>query len=182
VGCALLLFSQPVFPLLKLLQLVIAPGNQLVELGRCEAAVGCVGYCCCCCVAGVQDGQQELPASLVGRLAIKEATCGATRQQQQQQQQHKQHLRTCRYVQVTKHCEQGKAVAGLSRHLVVVGCGVRIGCSTSTPVMLLSANFRFCSATSRMCSSIVLDASRRSTSTSRDWPMRCARAWACRAR
>jgi hypothetical protein len=90
VGCRLLLFSQPVFPLLELLQLVVAPGYQHVELGSCEAAVGCIG--CCCCVAVVQNGQQELPAGLIGSLAIKEATCGTPCQQQQNSSSASMHL------------------------------------------------------------------------------------------
>lgn len=51
----------------------------------------------------------------------------------------------------------------------------------ASPVMLLSANLRFCSATARICSSMVAAASSRTTSTLRRCPMRWARAWACRS-
>jgi hypothetical protein len=40
---------------------------------------------------------------------------------------------------------------------------------------------RFCSATCRMCSSMLPSASSRTTSTFCFWPMRCARACACRS-
>lgn len=49
----------------------------------------------------------------------------------------------------------------------------------NAPVIELSANLRFSSATRAMCSSMLPAVSRRNTRTSRVWPMRWQRAWAC---